>query len=223
MKIAIYGDSFACPKSARYPELNSDISWMQLLKLQGYDIINFGLSATSVYWSYMNYKNNHMKFDKNIFIATSTGRIYIPWNDAHPHWTGYSVTDAVQLFRNKHKSGFEEVFSYFTKIYNDDEHQLYKKLMIKDISLDQNSLVVDNTDVLQKISRREVDYYNSLNLNVDKRHDNRYCHMSQEGNNFFASRVAVWLETGTFDINDWEKNCQLPNTKNINGYFPNII
>lgn len=219
MKIGIYGDSFACTGACRYPKINNDTPWMTLIETPEYNINNFALSGTSMYWSYKNYKDNHTKFDKNIFLATASGRIYIPWNEEKQHWTGYSITQENHKQNDKHISGFNEVYGYFTKIYNSKEHDLYKKLMINDIMSNNNSLVIDNTDILLKISLREIEYYKSLNLNLPWHNDNRWCHLSQEGNNFLAERIKVWLETGTFNINDWEESCPLPTKEKAFSYF----
>jgi hypothetical protein len=219
MKIAIYGDSFADEHSPKYPELNQDKSWARYLRDKNFDVTNFSALGSSVYWSYKKYQENHKNFDKNIFIATSPDRLYIPWNHQRQHWNAYTVTHKIHGQNIKNILGFNEVLGYYRTIYNHEEHKLYKELMIKDIMSCENSLVIDNTDILLKISTREIEYYKSLNLNLPWHNDNRFCHMSQEGNNFLYSRIKIWLETGKFNISDWKEECQLPAVDKAYSYF----
>lgn len=220
MKIGIYGDSFACPKSSRQPKINTDMPWMSILEKSGnHDITNFALSGTSLYWSYNIYKENHTKFDKNIFVATSPGRLYIPWNSDRQHWTPVSVTNKIHSILNENCSLFNEVSDYFLKIYNYKEHQTYKELMLKNISTDDNILIIDTVDKLSRLSAKEHTY---LTTDPDLI-DNRWCHMSQEGNNFLAERIKIWLETNNFNIDDWEKSCPMPSIEKKSSYFVKVI
>jgi len=224
MKVGIYGDSFACLRSIRNTKLNNDTPWMEVLKSLGnYKITNFGLSGSSVYWSYKNYKENYKKFDKNIFITTSPDRIYVPHGASRQHWNISSVEEAIR--NNKTDiADLNEIRGYFEKIYNSDEHQTYKELMMQDASNDVTTLVIDNTKELLSITSREVSHYQTLNLaHVQYYNDNRCCHMSQAANNYFASRISAWLEGGTFNINDWEISCALPDLKKVNSYFVNNL
>ena len=220
MKIGIFGDSFACHVSVSDTKLNTDTSWMKLInESDKYNITNFAFSGTSMYWSYNLYKQNYSKFDKNIFIATTAGRLYIPWNTDRMHWTSYGVINDTHVTLTKHQTLFNEVRTYYSKIYNHDEHQTYKELMLKDISSDSNTLLIDSTDVLHKITKREYLYYSQ----PDEFLDNRCCHMSQEGNNFLSERIKLWLDTGIFNINDWEESCPLPPIEKKSSYFIKVI
>ena len=223
MKIGIYGDSFACPKSSTDRKINTDTPWMTLIeKSNNHDITNFALSGTSMYWSYNIYKENHTKFDKNIFVATSPGRLYIPWNDDRQHWTNSNIINKTYTKLNKNLSLFDEIYDYYLKIYNPNEHKLYKELMLKDIAINNNTLVIDTENVPYKISQKEYKYYSHEYKLIDKI-DNRWCHMSQEGNNFLAERIQVWLETNNFNIDDWQENCSLPPMKKGSSYFIKFI
>jgi len=74
MKIGIYGDSFA--------ERMSENSWtVRLESLLGADITNYGLSGSDLYWSYNLYRQNYLKYDLNIFVATGSCRTsYFDWD-----------------------------------------------------------------------------------------------------------------------------------------------
>lgn len=72
MKIGIFGDSFAS-------EEWRPGGWSCLLQTQyQYNIQNFAISATSLFWSYQQLIKNIDNFDTIIFVATSPGRLYWP-------------------------------------------------------------------------------------------------------------------------------------------------
>jgi hypothetical protein len=66
MKIAVYGDSFACSD----PRTKS-FQWFMLLgeKIKA-DVVSFGLGATSLYYSYKKFQENHKNFDLNIVCVS---------------------------------------------------------------------------------------------------------------------------------------------------------
>lgn len=74
MKIAIYGDSYT-NLNLDQPNDGRGQSWVDIVK-QHYDVTNFGIAGTSIYYSYLKFKEQNANFDYNIFIITHPDRIY---------------------------------------------------------------------------------------------------------------------------------------------------
>lgn len=74
MKIAIYGDSYTC-LNFNQPNDGRGMSWVDIVKQQ-HDIYNFGIAGTSVFYSYLKFKEHQHNFDYNIFVITNLDRIY---------------------------------------------------------------------------------------------------------------------------------------------------
>jgi len=79
MKIGIYGDSFA-----EYNSNGHDNQWVVMLgkKIADSNLTNYGLSGTSVYYSYKQFLNNYYKHDINIFLVTNPFRYTKPFVDS---------------------------------------------------------------------------------------------------------------------------------------------
>ena len=69
MKIGIFGDSFADTLVCDKEEVSKHniIGWPDLLKTE-YNIVNFSRGGTSLFYSYMLFKEKQTDFDKIIFV-----------------------------------------------------------------------------------------------------------------------------------------------------------
>ena len=81
MKIAVYGDSFACINT-KWDEIKLDrpqygISWVEILENAGHQINNFAESGTAFMFSYENFVREHKNHDLNIFVLTYPSRVYV--------------------------------------------------------------------------------------------------------------------------------------------------
>jgi hypothetical protein len=72
MRIAVYGDSFACGDIS-----TKHFQWLMLLgeKLNA-SVTSFGLGGTPLYYSYKLFQKNYKNFDLNIFCVTGSGRYH---------------------------------------------------------------------------------------------------------------------------------------------------
>jgi len=81
MKIAIYGDSFACINtkwdSGKMDKAHLGISWVEILENAGHEITNFAESGSAFMFSYENLLKEHRNHDLNIFVVTDPQRTYI--------------------------------------------------------------------------------------------------------------------------------------------------
>ena len=75
MKIAIYGDSWA---SEFLNEPHNYLGWPEIIaKQSGYEVTNFAVPGSSLYFSYREFLKNHKNYDVNIFLITNYGRLYV--------------------------------------------------------------------------------------------------------------------------------------------------
>jgi hypothetical protein len=74
MKIAIYGDSYA-NLNLHQPNDGRGKSWIDILT-EYHEVTNFAMAGSSVFYSYLKFKEHYKKFDYNIFIITNLDRIY---------------------------------------------------------------------------------------------------------------------------------------------------
>lgn len=152
--IGIYGDSFAGnPNHFGYR-----YHWSTLLaKEYGCEIKNYGLSGTSVYYSYKKFVNNFHKHDLNIFLVTEPGR-YIQAVEFKNGSDEY-IPSLMALEHNYHEIMLPEPehlrgwFMCSDSNYNSDITQL----MIKDIlSYKDNTVIIPcfptslSEDILKK-------------------------------------------------------------------------
>lgn len=220
MKIGIFGDSFAAAESAKYPILLDYRPWSRILEEDyGYSIINFAKSATSLYWSYLQWEKNRNDFDKIIFVATGPGRLFIPQDPKGQHWT----IQGINVEKNKTRDSYEAVKLFYSNIINWNEHELYKTLIMKEIASYENTLVVDNVKYIAPIAKKEFEYLKEFHPNIKMENENRYCHMTEENNNFVAEKMDEWLRTTKINLEDF-LNHPLPiNAVNkIDMYFPEL-
>jgi hypothetical protein len=81
MKIAIYGDSFACINTkwdvSEFNNSHLGLSWVEILENQGHEIYNFSKTGSAFMFSYENFLREHKNHDLNIFVVTSPQRVYI--------------------------------------------------------------------------------------------------------------------------------------------------
>lgn len=80
MKVAIYGDSFACINTKWDVGLDNfhlGLSWVEILEREGYEITNFAKFGTAFMFSYENFLKEHKNYDLNIFVLTAPQRTYV--------------------------------------------------------------------------------------------------------------------------------------------------
>jgi len=190
--LAIFGDSFSDP---RWTENSWYKSWPELLA-DKYDVTNFSLSGTSMWWSYKQFKENYNKFDQCIFVPTMPGRVHIESLDRHlnfnettwPKWFGMN---------------FGELwFKYF---YSKEREECFQELMIKEIFLTPNTLVIpafaesiagtngDTEWTLCHYADMEIIHYGMKHAGDNER---RKCHLSTENNQMIFNKIITALSTG---------------------------
>lgn len=225
MKIGIFGDSYAHEGSAYLLNLNNDKSWMKILTDCGYDITSYGMSGSSMYWSYKNYLQHRHKYDYIIFLATTINRIYVP-TAKYNHWhSNYFLSEddvRTQEAKKNNADHWEALKLYFSLLFNEEEHQTYKDLMLNEIEPNPNTLCLDVEKYLIPMSSKEFSQLKKIDSSICQFKDNRFCHFSQDGNTFIANKIVHWLKSGFFNYNDQDQYPDINETtiSKIYNYFP---
>lgn len=231
MKIGLFGDSFACKEMRTHKKYaghsgfkNIGKPWFEYLP---YDITSFGESGSDLYYSYNLYLKNRHKFDKNIFIATSPGRLSIKnLENQYLHYNSHVVSR-----KHKIKAGGvkDSVIGYFTYIFDDDKEESICNLIKKDISQDKDCLLVEGFGPNGLVSLFYME--NKIwNITFKDNHnpsltDFRYCHMTEQNNIIFAKQIQDCIDNNNqyvFDLKKFaeprmeEKNRYIFNTEDLN-------
>ena len=215
MKVGIFGDSFACLASNCSRELNQQgRPWMKILEENHQrNVTNFGLSGSSLYYSYQKFKKTYNQFDKIIFVGTSADRKYCPNFKSVQH-----VTQSLMQPIHKNQLGIsnadhEKIINYYMFIHNTQEADDMKKLIVEKIkTIKGNNLLYIDISMLEQISSRE-----RLSDIVGLVRDHRWCHMSNLNNFILAAKINNWLAGNSFDlhVDDFE----IPNVEELKSYY----
>lgn len=136
MKIAIYGDSWA---SEGLDKPHSYLGWPEILAKQpGYEITNFAVPGSSVYFSYKEFVKHHVKYDINVFLISSPGRLFIDsipkYSNTAKHISSIQTLKVRKellktdpLFESSLKNKLDKIYNALDLYYNylqDDEYDL---------------------------------------------------------------------------------------------------
>ena len=224
MKLGIFGDSFAGAKF----EQNLDLSWVDILS-ETFDVTNYAVAGSSLYYSVDLLRKNYTKFDKIIFIATMPGRISMqPYkvtvDPTDPHRFKHissllSVDHTLPLLKKNHPKEnmliktWEAAESYFMYLQNHDYEHYVHKLMLNDIQhLPANLLIIPAfresfNHMNQGMSLIEIVEKENAHWGIDnysdvlsKSYDARQCHLSKENNIILANKFADYFRTGRLQL-----------------------
>lgn len=205
MKIGIFGCSFA-DETLPY-SLDSNLqAWAHYLRIYGYDVTNYAVKGSSVWYSYNLYCQHHTEYDLILFLETTAGRYYSENIKTHLVPTLQQV------------NGYKlEVANFYKFIFNKKYDEAMIHLMMKEVK--SNSKVVHTVamDTLGKVSRLENKIYNFRpELGIEQ--DNRFCHLSDLNNRSLAAYIHKCISNNIpiqLD-SDWH---QIPTTEDRHKYF----
>ena len=215
MKIGIYGDSYACMQSNCSTEFNQDgRPWMKILKEDfKRDVSNFGLSGSSIYYSYQKFKENYNQFDKIVFIGTSPDRKYCPDLKSTLHIAQYFLDPIETKDLSIDDNEYDIIKNYYKYIHNIKEADDIKELIVEKIkSIKGSNLLYIDILEIGKINSME-----RLRKIVGRSRDHRWCHMSNKNNFILANKVNNWLDGNSFllDVTDFE----IPTVAELKSYY----
>jgi hypothetical protein len=215
--IGIFGDSWASHTMPNTP----GIGWQQIVK-EHYDgpdyfVDNYARPGSSLYFSYENFLVHHHKFDKIIFVVTSSGRLLLPdglTDNVTRHVNTYFTANSLLKKLpddpkfDKDRKILETAVAYFTYIYDINEHRHYSRLMIEEIRRIRPDALIVPTTVDERIpgfehpclheiiNEVELTYWGITGDDIESLVELRSCHMSKENNEIFAKKIITWIDTG---------------------------
>ena len=226
MKIAIYGDSWA---SEFLDEPHKYLGWPEILANQpGYEVTNFAVPGSSLYFSYKEFLENHADYDVNIFLITSYGRMYV---QSMPETNQRKVEKHIpnlihigirkkQLTNTMHQvmKVYEAMEKYYEYIQNDEYDELVDKALVYHArSISTNTIFIPcfhGYDEFSLIDVFEMENYSigayekyfSKNIHFNVEHDGkiltdaRVCHMTKVNNELFAGKLIKEIEEKNYSF-----------------------
>lgn len=209
LTLGIYGDSFAHSKK------NTRKSWIDYLQ-EHYDITNYGVDGSGVYWSYSKFLKTYKQFDFIIFLVTSCDRIHIKTKDLNSQWQHlHSANGCENWLNEKDQDGIPTVTDvmdrkiikvvqdYMIYAQSREEAYEYAKLMVENIiRLKRELLIIPcfNLDWcyvpqyngnLYDISLLDVDHYGGKDgYGIEQfGYDLRQCHLNDRNNEILANKI----------------------------------
>ncbi len=180
-KLAIYGDSFSDPSWVQ----NDYLSWPEMLE-QKYNVKNYSLTGSSMWWSYDKFLETHASYDLAIFVVTVPGRIHVEYNNKHlnlnpstwPVWDGINIGEM-----------------YFRYFYSSKRETAFHNFMVNDILQYQDVLVVPAfLESLPNLNSWSLCHYADLELQFygldhPGNNENRKCHLTKENNLMIYNKI----------------------------------
>ena len=221
--IAIFGDSFCSLNS------QSKYSWPnQLAELTNAKITNFGLSSTSILWSYKQLVEVVDQYDWVIWCVSSIQRITInlpvePWSvhyNGPGCWKNFESPPVIDLLKTAD--------DFFLKVdFYQDLNLLYNTLITTALDRYSNLTVIpcfeeplDVKNYLAKISQLEVESLTNTSYTqvYEKYQDHRPCHLTTQNNHILAKSIAKQNGKKIIEVNINDFNFS-HSKKDFNNYF----
>lgn len=247
MKIAIYGDSFGnfCLNNIPGDTVDRGKAWVELLA-ENFDVTNFSVPGSSVFYSYDLFRKRNKEFDYNIFLVTETNRLTI--NTPFENFKHINV-NSTDFYRNlnlnsEEKKIAEGIEHYFSVIHNQDYVDTCHDLMVDNLTtINPNTIIIygfENTLLRSKIN--SLMYLSDWELNdiVGKLRRKKYiqwqlvgdqnwsfvdykkCHLTEENNKILYDKLIDYINnkfTGVLniDVNDFKQS-----NKDFEFYFRKV-
>jgi hypothetical protein len=212
MKIGVFGDSFASPS-----KLNPSPSWLDILSAE-YDITNFAIEGSNLFYSAEQIKKVHEDYDKLILVVTQPGRLKISnWIPVDSIKDKFITGKFDYKFLNKNNSSITASYleagnQYYTYLQDTTYDNYVHDLIIKDICNTRPDVILipaflDSWIDIKGYSMHHIFLKENTAWNLDWKAtiaqftDTRNCHMIAENNQIFATKAKEWLNGKHVHIN----------------------
>jgi hypothetical protein len=224
MKITIFGDSFGDDTIESL--IQSETSWIDVLRENGHIITNFSKGGSSLYYSYERYlkyidSHSYEEYDLIIFVMTGPGREEIVFGKDTFYLTSISQIEVIRdlLARDEEQRRILEAIRIYWAFCKDvRKDRVFHDLLIKDIKSRERMFFIqtwiegDDNDIVE-LSRKELALINPdiRNENEETKfmklhRDNRKCHFTSVNNRMLGNKILQAInakqQTVDFDIND---------------------
>lgn len=224
MKIAVFGDSYAHNFELKEFEQNNDaVSWVEILAKK-YDVTNYAMSGSSVYYSFCEFQKYHSEYDKVIFLVTAPGRLFLhetmklelntinslPLEALQQHvnsaMSAEFMLNQVEMTNGslEDKKRLTAIRDYFLLVMNIDEQRTYSQLMAKEVQTTRPDALVQLVTGsprkdLWSISKMELEHWGETQPSINQRDlfEIRKNHLTKENNIILANKIEQWIIHGT--------------------------
>jgi len=182
MQIGIFGDSYA--DNFIKAEYNPTPSYIKLL-YEKYGTLNYyAQGGSSLYYSYLQFKKHHEKSDRNIFVRTVDGRLYIPGHMVG-NKNGLNIANrgnAEQIAVNTKYTDAEieiakAAIMYFDYLLDIEKDSLVNKFLLEEIKKIRPDTIIIDPTIFGFGNDPDIQYY-FRHRNVSNYWDIRHCHLT---------------------------------------------
>jgi hypothetical protein len=217
MKLGIFGDSYATALNNPTP------GWVNIIA-EKYDVTNFAMSGSSLYYSAELLKQHHAEFDKIILVATQPGRLEITdtslYDTQFPkeRFIGnYTTVEQLIIYESKKTQPNNNRLrllnvckDYFLYLQHYQYEKYVQTLIINDVKTLRPDLILisgfpesyipESTENNMFAITQKEDAHWSHSYRYKLR-DFRNCHMTAENNVIFADKMIAWINGEPVHIN----------------------
>lgn len=209
MKVGIFGDSFGDDTHRLDP---SALSWIECIRQHGHNVDNFCKAGTNLWYSYKLFLQNHIAYDRIIFLVTWPGRVEINEKNMLTalgrHWTVNNIFTAYENTKDADKKQqLTFLKEYVINIYDEEKEAMLHSAILDEIKRIRNDSIlypchstsISNTDDLPLWDITEFEH---STMSGDNRYsvyksrgfiDARCCHMTTPNHkivsNMFIDRI----------------------------------
>lgn len=206
MQIGIFGDSYA--DNFIKSKYNPTPSYIKLL-YEKYGTINYyAQGGSSLYHSYLQFIKHHEKSDRNIFVRTVDGRLYIPGsiagNEAGLNISNRANAEHMVVDTRSTKAEIEianAAIMYFDYLLDIEKDSLFNTFLLKEIkTIRPDTIIIDPTifgfgndpDLQYHFRQRDVSNY----------WDIRHCHLTYKKHQQLFNLVLDCIENNKNTIDN---------------------
>jgi len=224
MNIAIFGDSFGDDTIESL--IQSETSWIDVLKEQGHNITNFARGGSSLYYSYNKYLDyidtpEYLKCKLVIFVMTGPGREEIVFDTETFYLTSIAQIEVIRdhMVRSEEQRKIIEAIRVYWAFCKDTrKDQIVHDLMMKDIKSREKMFFIQtwiegDDNCIVELSRKELRLINPEITSDEEEtkfmklhRDNRKCHFTSVNNRMLGNKILQAInakqQTVDFNIND---------------------
>ncbi len=224
MNIAIFGDSFADDTEKNL--LQSESSWVDILRENGHNVINHSKSGSSLYYSYKKYLDfiktpMYRICDLVIFVITGWGREEIIIDGETFYLTSASQLEVVKNVHadtEEKRKIIDSVITYWAFCKDFTKEEIIHDLMAEDIKKREKIFYIETNkgldgDSLIQLSMKELSLMNPSIQNFEEERDFmkmhkdlRKCHFTSVNNRMLGNKIFHAIlstqKTVNFNIND---------------------
>ncbi len=202
--LAIYGDSFADPWWNTNGDPNQ--SWPIILKNNFNTVDIFAKGGSSVFYSYNKFKKTHKKYDKIIFVTTSPGRWFMPFDiqGQETHINSYAtLMHCINVVQNpdfRIKAKFEALKHFYLELSDEDIDSSINDALIFHVQSIRPDCIIVPHDFFKKTGEKFISHFGPKIFkkwtNQSFVETNLMCHLPYYYNEEIAKLMLESLEKG---------------------------